>query len=241
MVRTGKKSFSSPLLFPQDTHPRHSGVRTLTWQRGHSRFKTPAAWQQTSAELNNWTSAAGAPCLWKSYGETSARDPSLISSFPRHSLLLCCRTLCNLKCVCVLSSFCRVWFFATLWAVAHQAPLSMEFSMQERWSGLLCPPPGDLPTPGIEPSSFTFRALAGRFFTTSATWEALEGTQNFHLFIKKIFFKCIYLCLCWVFVAAQRLSLVAVSRGYSLVAEHGLLTAVAPCVVGLVALWHVGS
>ena len=45
----------------------------------------------------------------------------------------------------------------------------MEFSMQERWSGLLCPPPGDLPTPVIEPSSFTFRALAGRFFTTSAT------------------------------------------------------------------------
>ena len=39
-------------------------------------------------------------------------------------------------------------------------------------SGLPCPPPGVLPNPGIEPTSFTSPALAGRFFTTSATWEA---------------------------------------------------------------------
>ena len=39
----------------------------------------------------------------------------------------------------------------TLWTVAHQAPLSMGFSRQEYWSGLPCPPPGDLPIPGIEP------------------------------------------------------------------------------------------
>ena len=37
-----------------------------------------------------------------------------------------------------------------LWAVAHQAPLSMEFSTQEYWSGLPCLPPGDLPDSGIE-------------------------------------------------------------------------------------------
>ena len=47
----------------------------------------------------------------------------------------------------------------------------MEFSRQEYWSGLLCPPPGDLPDPGIEPVSPISPALAGRFFTTSATWE----------------------------------------------------------------------
>ena len=39
------------------------------------------------------------------------------------------------------------------WAVAHDASLSMEFSWQEYWSGLSCPPPGDLPDPGIEPMS----------------------------------------------------------------------------------------
>ena len=46
----------------------------------------------------------------------------------------------------------------TPWAVAHQAPLSMGFSRQEHWSGLPCPPPGDLPNPGIEPRSPTLQA-----------------------------------------------------------------------------------
>ena len=55
--------------------------------------------------------------------------------------------------------------------LACQAPPSMGFSRQEHWSGLPCPPPGDLPDPGIEPMSPTSPAWAGRFFTTSATWE----------------------------------------------------------------------
>ena len=53
-----------------------------------------------------------------------------------------------------------------------QAPLSMRFSRQEYWSGLPCPPPGDLPDPGIKPTSLMSPALAGGFFTTSTTWEA---------------------------------------------------------------------
>ena len=60
----------------------------------------------------------------------------------------------------------------TPWTVAHQASLSMGFSRQEYWSGLPCPPPGDLPDPGIEPTSLTSPALAGGFFTTNDTWEA---------------------------------------------------------------------
>ena len=54
----------------------------------------------------------------------------------------------------------------TLWTVALHAPLFMEFSRPEYWSGLPFPPPGDLPDPGIEPASFEFPALAGGFFTT---------------------------------------------------------------------------
>ena len=46
------------------------------------------------------------------------------------------------------------------------------FSRQEYWSGLPFPSPGDLANPGIEPKSLRSPALAGRFFTTSATWEA---------------------------------------------------------------------
>ena len=80
-------------------------------------------------------------------------------------------------CVCVClhakSLQCRVGLFATLWTVAHQAPLSMGFFRQEYWSGLPCPSPGDLPNVCIEPESLMPPALAGRwFFTTSATWEA---------------------------------------------------------------------
>ena len=52
--------------------------------------------------------------------------------------------------------------------------LSMGFSRQEYWSGLPCPSPGDLPYPRIEPKSLRSPALAGRFFTTSTTWEALS-------------------------------------------------------------------
>ena len=47
----------------------------------------------------------------------------------------------------------RVQLFATLWTVAHKAPLSMGFSRQEYWSGLPFPFPGDLPDPGMEPRS----------------------------------------------------------------------------------------
>ena len=56
----------------------------------------------------------------------------------------------------------------------------MGFSKQEYWSGLPCPPPGDLPDPGIEPMSLMSSAVAGGFFTTSALWEAqnLSNTQR---------------------------------------------------------------
>ena len=50
--------------------------------------------------------------------------------------------------------------------LVHQAPLSMGFSKQEHWSELPCPPPGDLPDPGIELTSLMSPASAGRFFTT---------------------------------------------------------------------------
>ena len=64
------------------------------------------------------------------------------------------------------------------WTVAHQAPLSVGFSRHRSRSGLPCPPPGDLPKPGIEPASLTSASLAGGFFTPRATWEALLGPHR---------------------------------------------------------------
>ena len=72
----------------------------------------------------------------------------------------------------LLSRFSLVCLFVTPWTVASQTPPSMGFSRQEYWSGLPCPPPGDLPDPWSEPVSLTSPALAGRFFTTSTAWEA---------------------------------------------------------------------
>ena len=72
----------------------------------------------------------------------------------------------------MISHLSLVQFFAILWTVAHQVPLSIGFSRQEYWSGLPCPPPGDLPKPEIEPMSPMSPALPGGFFTTSTTWEA---------------------------------------------------------------------
>ena len=65
----------------------------------------------------------------------------------------------------VLSCFGCVRLFVTLWTVACQAPLSLEFSRQEYWSGLPFPPPRDLPDSGIEPKS---PASVGRFFTAES-------------------------------------------------------------------------
>ena len=74
----------------------------------------------------------------------------------------------------LLSAFSHVQLFGTPWTVAHQVPLSMGYPMQEYWSGMPFPPPGDLSDPGIEPSSLRSPALPGGFFTTSASWEAFN-------------------------------------------------------------------
>ena len=81
------------------------------------------------------------------------------------------------------SHFSHVQLFAILWTVAHQAPLSVKFSRQEPWSGLPCPPSGDLPNPGIEPASLIPPTKAGGFFTTSDTWEAPFTSTQGNLFL----------------------------------------------------------
>ena len=79
---------------------------------------------------------------------------------------------------CDLSHFSCIWVFVTPWTVAHQAPLSMGFSRQECWSGLPC-------LQGIFLSQRSHLhllspALAGRFFTTSTTWEAQLSWSKSH-------------------------------------------------------------
>ena len=77
-------------------------------------------------------------------------------------------------CECAQSLSC-IRLFATPWTVALQTPLSVGFSRQEYWSGLPCPPPGDLPTPGIEHMSHV-SCTAGGFFIT-----VTPGNMHFRL------------------------------------------------------------
>ena len=85
-----------------------------------------------------------------------------VPSCLRH--IYCVYSRCSLL---VLSRFSCVQLCVTLWSAACQGPLSTGFFRQEYWSGLPCPPPGDLPNPGIQPMSLTSPALAGRFFTAN--------------------------------------------------------------------------
>ena len=75
---------------------------------------------------------------------------------------------------CLLSHFSPVRLFVTPWTIA---PLSMGFSRQEYWSGLPCPPPGDLPSSGVKSESLASPESADGFFITSSTWEAPSCVQ----------------------------------------------------------------
>ena len=87
--------------------------------------------------------------------------------FQSYKLNLVCQTFFLLA-----QSLSRVQFFVTPRTIACQAPLPMESSWQEYWSGVPFPTPWDLPDPGIKPTSLASPALAGEYFTSSANWEA---------------------------------------------------------------------
>ena len=72
------------------------------------------------------------------------------SDLKYHCLTFVLFFLIIMTCACMLSPFSHVWHFVTPQTVAHLDPLSMGFSRQEYWSGLPCPPPVDLPYPGIK-------------------------------------------------------------------------------------------
>ena len=74
--------------------------------------------------------------------------------------------------VCVLNRFSCVQGFAAPWNLELKAPLSMGFHRQEYWSGLPCLPTGYLPDAVYKSTCLMSPALAGRYFTTSGTWEA---------------------------------------------------------------------
>ena len=78
-------------------------------------------------------------------------------------------------CRAVLS---HVRLSATPWTAAFQAPLSVEFSRQEYWSGLPCPPPGDLPNPGIKPRSPTLQQILYQLSHQGNPYKEIKDTKK---------------------------------------------------------------
>ena len=96
--------------------------------------------------------------------KSSAESRDIRKTFADKPSIQKCTKVLSVVIACMLSC---VQLLVAPWNAAHQAPLSMGFPRQEYWSGLSFPPPGDLPDPGIEPTSPESPALAGRFFTTA--------------------------------------------------------------------------
>ena len=112
------------------------------------------------------------PLQYFQLGEGEGREHSFWSWGHCEPLLLC---------VVRCSVISLVWLSAAPRTVAHQAPRSMGFSKQEYWSGLPFSSPADLPNLGIETVSPVVSALAGRFFTTSATWESIASPEGIEI------------------------------------------------------------
>ena len=90
--------------------------------------------------------------MWKQSKRPSTDDWIAETAYPQWTIIQSLKAVKDCYMLCVLSRSV-VSNSATPQTVARQAPLSMGFSRQDDWSGLPCPPPGDLPNPGIEPRS----------------------------------------------------------------------------------------
>ena len=159
------------------------GYAGSLWRHPHSEQQRNRPASSHASELGNnssspsqaWVLAApGHSLTVDSYERPQARPAeSLLGSWPSESVWedVCCFKVLRLEVICHIGletniqySSCPPASLAAPWNAISQAPQSMGFSRPESWNGLPCPPPGDLPDPGIEPAS---PMLAGRFFTTS--------------------------------------------------------------------------
>ena len=110
-------------------------------------------WWRAADEVS-FTGSLLTSCYARQYWSAAwgLETPVLVYSFSLFNVMM---TFIFLMTACMLSRFSCVWLCETPWTVACQASLSMGFSRQEYWSGLLFPFPGDLPDPGIKPKSLT--------------------------------------------------------------------------------------
>ena len=152
----------TPILWPPDVNNQLTGKQMLgkiesRRRRGQQRIKwlSPTQWTWAWACSRSWwwTGKSG---MLQSMGSQRVWHDWVAELNWTMKYVLCC----------VMHS--HLWLFVTPWAVALQAPLSMEFSRQEYWSGLPFPSPGNLPNTEVELTSLVSSAWAGGFFTNCA-------------------------------------------------------------------------
>ena len=142
-----------PCSQPQETLSRSLGKPILV-------ISPPRAAQSLVASRHRFCTISQVWCISRMVSDT-APGTSRVQTYPALWFCpqagslgpteeRCCRYLPPTR---LLSHFSHVWLFVIPGTVACQAPQSTGFSRQEYWSGLLCPPPGELPDPGIEPAS----------------------------------------------------------------------------------------
>ena len=123
-------------------------------------------------KFQSWFNLPGDPSPFRSpLRVTLLQQKILLSPRKCQGSFGVCVCVCVCMCVQALSRFSHVQLFVTLWTVARRL-LCPWNSSGKNGSRLPCPPPGDLPDPGIEPMFLTSPVLTGRFFTTSMSWQA---------------------------------------------------------------------
>ena len=140
-----KTSRENWLIFPMKK------ANILLLNQWHQKSHTgPSSHATTSAVISE---CSNVPVSFLDNNPTLSPNLSILDSLPHNFL----------NCMCIVSCFSCVRLFATPWTAAHQAPLSIGFSRQKYWGGLLCPPLGYLPDPGVTLEPLLSPALAGRW------------------------------------------------------------------------------
>ena len=168
------------LRFMVSQRVRQDWETELNWTDVSKGSTWPNGWRQTQKESLSWTKNTPLSKCWN-FTYRSVIFPDSRYTILKHLFLIISPSCLygiwfslsakhpNPSVCCVPSHLNHVQPFATPWTVAHQAPLSMGFFPKEYWSGLSCPPSGELPNPGIQHASLMSPELAGEFFTTSTT------------------------------------------------------------------------
>ena len=156
----GKENFESKIIKNRPLcHYRHINSYTIVGLHTHFAIATSASvYSSLSPRLEN-SSCCGSPATPVPPGPQSSGHHSPQPEVWRGRGKWQSQGSMGSRCAAVSDS-------ATPWTIAFQAPLSVEPSRQERWSGLPFPSPGDLPDPGIEPEAPASPALAGTHYAT---------------------------------------------------------------------------